>query len=206
MAAEKKAPPIKWLLECSDNEVGNFELVKLSEVANMRREMLELFDKLVDMSAQAVLAAWLRTIDRNELRRQLLQSPNTTIERIMSDAKAEIRSQGRPEELEVGPMPSPGFLLALPPEEAKARRRASRERWREGAVEKGLCEVCGKPQCRESARLCKKHLKTKIERQRERNGTIYSHGKAPGTLKALRLLAEKRAKQVRLLGPDPPKK
>lgn len=63
-ALEKKAPPLKFLLTCSDSEVGNFELVKLGEVANLRREMLALFDRLVDTSARAVLAAWLRTIDR----------------------------------------------------------------------------------------------------------------------------------------------
>lgn len=62
-AIEKKAPPLKYLLECSDGEGGRFELAKLAEVSNLRKEMLALFDKLVDMSAQAVLAAMLRGID-----------------------------------------------------------------------------------------------------------------------------------------------
>ena len=102
-AIEKKAPPIKYLLECSDGILGNFELARLNEVANLRSEMVALFDKLVDTSALAVLAAWLRNIDREELKRQLLESSTVTIEGIMAEARAEIRNQGRsPEELEGG--------------------------------------------------------------------------------------------------------
>jgi len=34
-AIEKKAPPIAYLLECSDGELGNFELARMTEVANL---------------------------------------------------------------------------------------------------------------------------------------------------------------------------
>lgn len=66
--------------------------------------MLALFDRMVDVSAQAVPAALLRTIDHNEIRQQLLESPDATINRVIAEAKTEIRSQGCPEELEDGPM------------------------------------------------------------------------------------------------------
>lgn len=195
----KKAVPFKFLLECSDGALGNFELVKLGEAANLRREMLALFDRLVDVSAQAVLAAWLRTLDRNELRQQLLESPNTTFEAIIAEAKAQIRSQGHPEE-ERGEMPSPWLVRPMKyhtKEERKAANIAATGRRQEERVTKGLCEKCSEPQCRESSRLCKKHLDMKTANQRKRNGTKEQHGRHPNTLKALREPSEKRKRKAR---------
>lgn len=188
-------PPIKYLLECSDNEIGNFELVKLSEVANLRREMLERFDRLVDVSAQAVLAAWLRTIDREDLKRQLLESSTVTLEKIMGDAREKIRNQGRsPEELEYDPMPGPGFLLKLPPEEKRRRNLDSKKCWEERQLAAGKCRSCSAPICRESVDLCTKHLAMKREAQRKRKRTIHAHGRHPNTLAALKEASEKRRK------------
>jgi hypothetical protein len=42
--------------------LANFELARLTEVANLRSEMLAMFDPIVDASAFAVLAAWLRNV------------------------------------------------------------------------------------------------------------------------------------------------
>jgi len=50
-AIEKKAPPIGYLRECSDSEVGNYELARLAEVANLRDEMFAMFDRIVDVSS-----------------------------------------------------------------------------------------------------------------------------------------------------------
>lgn len=194
--APPNAPPLKFLLEASDSAVGNFELAKLGEVANLRREMLALFDRLVDVSAQAVLAAWLRTIDRNELRRQLLESPDTTIELIISEAKAQIRSQGRsPKELEAGKMPSPWLVRPhLPPGEAQ--RNASK-RYQERHIAEGKCRKCSRPLCRESVDYCEKHLAMRREAQRRRNGTVHAHGRHPNTLKALKEANGKRKKRTK---------
>lgn len=191
---EKKGPPLKFLLEASDNAVGNFELAKLSEVANLRREMLALFDRLVDVSAQAVLAAYLRTVDREDLKRQLLESSTVTLERIMGEAREQIRSQGRPDELEARPMPGPGFLLKLPPEEAHRRRRDSKNRWQERQIAAGKCRSCSRPSCRESVNYCTKCLAKRRAAQRRRKGTVHEHGLHPNTLAALRKANEKRKK------------
>ena len=102
-------PPIAFLLECSDDLLGNLELARLSEVAALRKEMLALFDRIVDVSALAVVAALLRTIDRHELKRQLLQSPDRKLEEILAQAKEEVRNQGRSQE-EDGPLPSPWLV------------------------------------------------------------------------------------------------
>ena len=48
---EKKAPPLTFLLECPDGALANFELAKLGEVTNLRREMLAMFDRLVDLAS-----------------------------------------------------------------------------------------------------------------------------------------------------------
>ena len=199
-ALEKKAPPLKFLLTCSDSEVGNFELVKLSEVANLRSEMLQLFDRLVDTSAQAVLAAWLRTIDRNELRRQLLD-PSTTLEVVMNEAKAQIRNQGRSKEEaeDYGKMPSPGFLRKLPPEERRERAIRRTRDWEERKIAAGKCEKCPEPLAHHSVRYCEKHLalnRNKNTRYRRKKGIPPGRGTQPGTVAALAKGREKQAKAL----------
>lgn len=138
----------------------------------------------------------LRSIDRQELVRQLLESSTVTIERIMAEAKEEIRNsrRSREEAEEHGLMPSPSFLRKLPPEEARRRRRESNKRWQESNVAKGLCRRCSAPLCRESVEYCTKHLAMRREAQRKRNGTIHAHGRHPNTLKALKKANEKRTK------------
>jgi hypothetical protein len=91
--SEKALEKISYLLTCSYGEVGNFELARLSEVANLRMEMPDLFARLVDTSAFALLAAWLRTSNREDLKRRLLHSPDTALEQVMSQARKEIRNQ-----------------------------------------------------------------------------------------------------------------
>jgi hypothetical protein len=136
--SEKKAPPIAFLLECSDGEVSNFELARLNDVANLRHQMLAMFDCIVDVSAFAVLAAWLRTIDRQELKQQLLRSP-ASLEEILARAKAEIRNSGRDrEELEAGPMPSPWLVRPkMPPDVARRKRCEPVMRCRERNLAEG---------------------------------------------------------------------
>lgn len=153
-----------------------------------------MFDRMVDVSGQAVLAALLRTIDRNEIRRQLLESPDATINRVIAEAKTEIRSQGCPEELEDGPMPNPSLLRKLPPEGAHRRRLDSNKRWQERQIAAGKCRRCSAPLCRESVEYCAKHLAMRREAQRRKNATVHEHGRHPNTLKALRKLAEERKK------------
>jgi len=200
-------PPIAFLLECSDDLLGNLELARLSEVAALRKEMLALFDRIVDVSALAMFASWLRTLDRHELKRQLLQSPNTKIEEIMARAREEIRNQGRSqEEIKESQMPSP-WRKYLTDEERRAGHSASSARWAERQLAEGKCEKCGKPLDRNSVRYCTKHLAAKRKRsarEREKRGVQPgTHGRQPGTLAAL---AASRAKRHALLGPDKKKR
>src|SRR5215472_3545999 len=116
----KKGPPIAYLLECSDSELGNFELARLADVANLRKELHAALDRVIDAQSLALLAARLRTIDRQELKRELLKSPDARIKEILAGAKEEIRNQGHSED-EAGPMPSPWLVRPrLPAEVAQA--------------------------------------------------------------------------------------
>ncbi len=204
-AIEKPAPPLAYLLACSDASLGNFTLARMSEVANLRADMLALFDRIVDVSAQTVLAAWLRTIDRQELKAQLLQAPDAKLEEIMARAKEEICNQGRSqEEKEDGPMPSPWLVRQrtyFTDEQRRAGRSASEKRSREKHIAKGLCEKCSEPLAHHSVRECDVHLE--IHRQRDARdrkkkgiepGTA---GRQPGTLKALKEANEKRKAKKR---------
>jgi hypothetical protein len=204
-AIEKKAPPIAFLLECSDTELGNFELARLSEVANLRREMLARFDRIVDESALAVLAAWLRTIDRQELKRQLLQSPNAKIEEILARSREEIRNQGRGQEeaKEDGPMPSPWLVRQrkyLTDEERRAAHSAAQAAVSEQRIADGKCEKCSKPLDPNSVRECTKHLEMHRQRDaraRQKKGIQPGmHGRQPGTLTALAASRDKRSLAV----------
>src|SRR5437870_2024935 len=139
-AIEKPAPPLAYLLACSDVSLGNFTLARMSEVANLRADMLALFDRIVDVSAQAVLATWLRTIDRQELKGQLLQAPDAKLKEVMTRAQDEVRDQGRSqEEVKDGAMPSPWNVRQRTystDEERRAGRSASEKRSRERRIAK----------------------------------------------------------------------
>ena len=136
--------------------------------------MLAMFDRMVDdKAALAVLAAWLRTINREDLKRRLLQSPDTTLEQIMEQAKEKIRNQGRSEEAEDdGLMPSPWGLVrpVMPPEERKAARAASKKRYTENNLAEGKCEKCPEPLDLNSTRYCTKHLACKRGEGRRTSG------------------------------------
>ena len=107
-----------------------------------------MFDRMVDdKAALAVLAAWLRTINREDLKRRLLQSPDTTLEQIMEQAKEKIRNQGRSEEEaeDDGLMPSPWGLVrpVMPPEERKAARCFKETLYREQPCRRQVREMPG---------------------------------------------------------------
>jgi len=191
-AIEKKAPPLAFLLECSDVEVSTFELARLAEVANLRADMLALFDRIVDQSALAVLAAWLRNVDRPELTRQLLQSPNAKLEEILAQAREAVRNQGRSQEEKDGAMPSPWGLVRqkkyLTDEERRAGRTVIERQSREKHIAEGKCERCTESLDRNSVRYCTKHLeelRQKDARYRQKKGIKPGRGRQPGTLTAL---------------------
>jgi hypothetical protein len=145
--------------------------------------------------AQAALTAWFRTVDRETLKRTL-----ENLEDVLTWAQEQIRKHGR-SEVELIP------LTSLPP---GAAHLAAALRYQERQIAKGLCAVCPQPLAHNSVRYCERHLTIQRLRHEPKNakgkapgsvGWLYgegfesSHGRQPGTLKALALERERRAKK-----------
>jgi hypothetical protein len=188
--------PLNFLLGCSDKSLGSFELARLADVANLRGELHNILDRLIDQMAQAALTAWFRTVDRETLKRTL-ENP----EDVLTWAQEQIRKHGGSEE-ELIP------LTSLPP---GAAHLAAALRYQERQIAKGLCCVCPEPLAHNSIRYCERHLTVARLRHEPKNakgkapgsiGWLYgerfesSHGRQPGTVKALALEREKRAKKT----------
>jgi hypothetical protein len=200
--------PLNFLLGCSESALGSFELSRLASVANLRSELHATLDKIIDEMAQAAVAGWFRTVDRDTLR-QALENADDPI----AWAQEQIRI-GRKSGEELVP------LTSLPP---GAAHLAAALRYQENNVAKGLCAVCPQKLARNSVRYCERHLSIARAKHKpkgakgEQPGTVGSlyagvsrdgdlgtltvdafksgHGRQPGTLKAL---AEWRTKQAAL--------
>lgn len=190
------AVPLNFLLGCSEKALGEFELARLNEVANLRNEMQAVLDRILDQMSQAALAGWFRQIDVNALK-AALENP----EDAMEWAKRMIRD-GQLSEEELVPLPS------LPP---GAAHLAAALRYQKRNVAEGKCAVCPKPLDRDSVRYCTKHLaaaRTKSARQRGVKGEpgsadyLYgeipesTHGRTPGTLASLAINREKKTRAL----------
>jgi hypothetical protein len=181
--------PLNFLLGCSEGSLGNFELARLAEVADLRTELHRVLDRLIDQMAQAALTAWFRTTDRHALK-QALENP----EDILAWAQEQIRKQGRGDE-ELIPMKT------LPP---GAAHLAAALRYQERNIAEGKCAVCTKPLAHNSVRYCERHLRTARLRHKPKNvkgelpgsrDWLYAdesgkdfesgHGRQPGTLASL---------------------
>ena len=57
--SETFEPPIKYLRNCSENSLRQYELSKLEHVANLRRELRALWEEMTEESALALLARWI---------------------------------------------------------------------------------------------------------------------------------------------------
>jgi hypothetical protein len=191
------ALPLNYLLGCSERSLDNFELARLAEVADLRKELLCILDRLIDQMSQAALAAWFRKTDRETLK-HALENPDDVI----ALAKEQIRDGQR----------SGDELIPLASLPAGAAHLAAALRYQERQIAKGLCAVCPQPLARNSVRYCERHLRIARLRKKPKNakgelpGSIdwlysdgeqfeSSHGRQPGTLKALALAREKQAKK-----------
>ena len=151
--------PVNFLLSVSSATLADFELKKLSDVANLRSELLALLDKYVEEVAQAGLIQWFRTQDRESLKSAIEHPPDVTLW-----AKEQIRKQGRKDAEEQGELPSPSlFRPSLPP---GAAHLAAATRYAERNIAEGKCSECPKPLARHSVRFCETHLKLARERYR----------------------------------------
>ena len=200
---EKRKPgrprslPLNFLLGCSQDALGTFELARLNEVADLRKELHLILDRTIDAMAQAALASWFKAQDRNSLKHAIEneESPEEWAHRMIRDGQ---RSE---EELLNFPLPSlePG-----------AAHLAAALRYQQRNKAKGLCAVCPKPLAHNSVEFCEEHLaKSRARDQRKKalslpGSTEYlyagetpsTHGRQPGTLASLEMNREKKTRAV----------
>jgi hypothetical protein len=188
--------PLNFLLTCSDSTLDTYELARLSEIANLRAEMHEIFDRLLDTSNQAALARWFRAQDRQALK-HAIENEESPVEW----ANRKIREGQRNGE-ELLPLPS------LPPGDAHL---AAALRYQERNVAEGKCAICPQPLAPNSVRYCEKHL-TKARLSHEPKGAKGAqpgsigwlhgdmfqsgHGRQPGSLATLEMNREKKTRAV----------
>jgi hypothetical protein len=196
------AAPLNFLLGCSDADLASYQLARLAAVANLRSQVHELLDKMIDEMGQSALAGWFRGQDRETLK-NAIESPEQAIARITTQAVAQIRAGQRSEE----------ELIPLPPLEPGAAHLAAAIRYAERNRANGLCTVCPQPLDRNSVCYCTRHLAIVRARKKPKGakggqpGTLdwlYSdvpfesaHNKAPSQVKALKEANEKRAKDAK---------
>ena len=186
-----KPLPLNFLLGCSENSLGNFELARLAEVADLRSELHALLDRLLDQMSQAAITAWFRQSDRKAIN-YALQNEETPLQ-----IAARMIRDGQRSEQELIP------LTSLPP---GAAHLAAAQRYQERNLAEGKCSLCPKPLARNSVRYCEKHLTAARIRATPSKGKpgdigwLYgeteesSHGRQPGTLAALAMGREQKTR------------
>jgi hypothetical protein len=145
--------PLQFLLTCSETSLNNFQLVKLSEAANFRKQAYELMDAWYEAALQAELARLFRAQGRERILRALAQPLDA-----IADAKAKLHPP------EVSPE---GYVAPEPLPKGQAHRTAS-VTYQKRNVADGLCCVCPTPLARNSVLYCEKHLAACRERARIR--------------------------------------
>lgn len=195
-AIEKRTVPLNFLLQCSQDDLGNIELARLAEVADLRAQLLVIVDRMVDNLSQAALARWFKDNDRESLKRAL-----ETEESALEWAKRMVREgQRKPEE-----------LLPLPAMEPSTTHRAAAIRYQERNLAEGKCRFCPEPLDRNSVCFCTKHLAMDRQRRARKRGvrgepgsvdylygeiTESMHGRQLGSLAALAMNREKKTRAV----------
>ena len=161
---EAKNVPVNFLLACSETTLASFQLARMNQAANLRKEINGLVERMVDERATAALAGWFRTADREMLKRAL-ENPEDPMEW----AQAQIRNAGR----------EAGDLLPMPPAEPGAAHRRAVVKYQGQNIAEGKCRVCPKPLDRNSVKFCTAHLEQSRERQQERTKKLKApHGQA----------------------------
>lgn len=198
---EKKKPgrpkslPLNFLLGCSQDALGTFELARLNEIADLRKELHLILDRTIDAMAQAALASWFKAQDRNALKHAIEneESPLEWAKRMIRD--------GQRSESELLPLPS------LPP---GAAHLAAALRYQKRNNAAGLCSVCPKPLARNSVVFCEEHSAKARAREQQKKAlsqpgsreylyageTPSTHGRQPGTLASLEMNREKKTRAV----------
>jgi hypothetical protein len=187
--------PLNFLLGCSQQSLDNYELARLAECADLRKEFHLLFDRLIEQSALTMLARWFRQSDRDAINQSLATEVDP-----LTWAKQQIKDRQRGDD-ELLPLPS------LPP---GAAHLAAALRYAERNIAEGKCQSCPEPLDPNSVRYCTKHL-TAARHSHEKKGKavpgsreyLYSeekqpstHGRQPGTLKSLATANEQKQRAI----------
>jgi hypothetical protein len=146
--------PLIYLLNCSDNELGNFILAKMSEIRNLQKHLREVQETVFDIGNQVSMARLFRMRGREGMRKVLETLPPDPI----AAAKADIRRagllKGETREREL-----------LPPGEA---HRNAVKKYQADHIANNLCEKCPSPRARHSVSHCERHLAADCERKRRK--------------------------------------
>ena len=54
------AIPLKYLLECSTNILGEYQLSRLDRAARIKRDIREQYEQMIENMVEAAFAMWLR--------------------------------------------------------------------------------------------------------------------------------------------------
>jgi hypothetical protein len=188
--------PINFLLGCSDTDLASYELAQLAKVSDLRKQLHEVLDQIIDKMGLAWLTAWFRSMDRNALA-AAIDNEETAIEW----AKRMIRERQRSVEELI-----PAAPTSLPP---GAAHLAAAMRYQERNVAEGKCAKCPEPLDRSSVRHCTKHMAAERDRYHRKKALsdpgsreyLYSgeitestKGRHPNNLAALAMGREQRTR------------
>jgi hypothetical protein len=191
-----KPLPLNFLLGCSENSLANFELARLDEMAQLRKELQLVLDRLLDQMSQAAIAAWFRQSDRNAIK-YAIENEETPLQ-----MAARMVRDGQRSDEELIPLPS------LPP---GAAHLAAAMRYQERNIAEGKCCECTKPLARNSVRYCENHLTKARHNMARKKGVrgepgsvdyLYgevkesTHGRQPGTLANLAMQREQKTRAL----------
>jgi hypothetical protein len=139
--------PLNFLLGCPQDDVASFQLARLAAVADLRKQLYNVLDLMIEQTAVAMLAEWFRDSDRDAIKRALdaEESPMDWAIRLIRERQ---RGEGGKE------------LLPLPALPRGAAHLAAALRDTERNLAEGKCGVCPKPLDRNFVRYCSEHLRT----------------------------------------------
>jgi|SRR5215471_14459234 len=191
VSALSKGVPLNFLLGCQNDDLDNYQLARLADVADLRRQVQTLIDQINEQMALAWLASWFHSIDRAALK-EAIESEESALEW----AKRMIREGQRGE----------GENDPIPPLPVGAASLAASLRYQQRNIAEGKCALCPEPQDRNSVRFCTKHLAISRARESKRRGVkgepgsrdyLYgeisesTHGRQLGILASLAINREK---------------
>jgi hypothetical protein len=156
--AVTKSLPLNFLLGCSQAALGTFELARLAEVADLRKQLHLILDRVIDQMSQAALVSWFKVQDRQSLKHAIENEESAT-----EWAKRMIREGQRSGE-ELLPLP------VMSPDLVRASHLTANIRYKEKNNASGLCQSCPQPLDPNSLVFCTKHLTKERGRHKRKRG------------------------------------